>query len=68
MAIFYSKVDEQELQRNAENSLLHYGTSFYPEFITNATAQTITTASGHRMLDWTSGTRVDSLVERHSLI
>lgn len=55
MASLYSQVDIQELQRNAEESLLHYGPKFYPEIITHAFAQTITTASGHRMLDWTSG-------------
>ena len=55
MADIYSQVDVQELQRDAEDSLLHYGTKFYPEFIVNASGQTITTASGHRMLDWTSG-------------
>ena len=55
MAGLYSDVDEQELQRNADASLLYCGTSFYPAFITNAHGQTITTASGHRMLDWTSG-------------
>ncbi|KAK3720081.1 hypothetical protein LTR37_003904 [Vermiconidia calcicola] len=54
-ASLYSDVDEQELQRNAEASLLHYGTSFYPEMIVRASGQTITTSSGHQMLDWTSG-------------
>ena len=55
MTVLYENVDEQKLKRQAEGSLLHYGTSFYPEFIVNASGQTITTASGHRMLDWTSG-------------
>ena len=55
MAGLYTQVNVQELQRDAEDSLLHYGTKFYPEFIINASGQTITTASGHRMLDWTSG-------------
>ena len=55
MAGLYTQVNVQELQRDAEDSLLHYGTKFYPEFIINASGQTITTAYGHRMLDWTSG-------------
>jgi hypothetical protein len=64
MANLYAQVDEQKLRRDAENSLLHYGTNFYPEFITNASAQTITTASGHRMLDWTSGKRSKHRVQQ----
>ena len=55
MARLYESVNEQELQRKADATLLHYGTSFYPEFITNASERQIETASGHRMLDWTSG-------------
>lgn len=31
------------------------GTSFHPDIITNAEGQTLTTATGHQMLDWTSG-------------
>lgn len=48
-------INEKELQSQAEDCLLHYGTSFYPQIITHTTAQSIRTASGHRMLDWTSG-------------
>ncbi|KAK3722884.1 hypothetical protein LTR37_002029 [Vermiconidia calcicola] len=54
-ASLYSNVDEQEMQCHAEASLLHYGTSFYPKMIVKASGQTITTSSGHQMLDWTSG-------------
>lgn len=64
MASLYANVDEEKLRRDAENSLLHFGTTFYPEFITNASAQTITTASGHRMLDWTSGKRSKQLFQQ----
>ena len=66
MADLYAQVDVQELQRDAEDSLLHYGTKFYPDFIVNASGQTIATASGHRMLDWTSG-KVSPLVTMQSL-
>lgn len=55
MPRLYEDVDQQKLQRDADASLLHYGTSFYPEFITHASERTLTTASGHRILDWTSG-------------
>ena len=54
-AALYSDEDERELARQAEASLLHYGTSWFPEFIVNASGQSVTTASGHHMLDWTSG-------------
>ncbi|USW54721.1 Putative aminotransferase class-III, pyridoxal phosphate-dependent transferase, major [Septoria linicola] len=55
MAELYSNVDERQLQQDAEASLLHYGTSFHPSIIIKASGRTITTASGHTMLDWTSG-------------
>lgn len=51
----YSEMDTVDLSRKADQSLLHYGTRFFPELITGASNQHITTASGHRMLDWTSG-------------
>jgi 4-aminobutyrate aminotransferase-like enzyme len=55
MSTLYAHVDEKQLQQDAESSLLHYGTSFYPSMITSASGITITTASGHKLLDWTSG-------------
>ncbi|SMQ50908.1 unnamed protein product [Zymoseptoria tritici ST99CH_3D7] len=55
MAKLYQNVDSAQLQRDADDCLLTYGTDFHPEIITNAEGQSITTASGHRMLDWTSG-------------
>ncbi|KAF2101395.1 hypothetical protein NA57DRAFT_72838 [Rhizodiscina lignyota] len=51
----YSHINEEQLRKDAEASLLHYGTSFHPEIITHAKGIYIYTASGHRMLDWTSG-------------
>lgn len=51
----YAEVDTVKLQKDADSCLLHYGTSFHPEIITHAEGVYITTASGHRMLDWTSG-------------
>lgn len=51
----YAEVDTEQLQKDADSCLLHYGTSFHPEIITHAEGVYITTASGHRMLDWTSG-------------
>jgi 4-aminobutyrate aminotransferase-like enzyme len=54
-AALYSYEDERELARQAKESLLHYGTRWFPEFIIQASGQSVTTASGHTMLDWTSG-------------
>lgn len=55
MARLYENVDERELQEKADACLLHYSHAFHPDFITNTSERTMTTASGHRMLDWTSG-------------
>ncbi|KAK5166497.1 uncharacterized protein LTR77_008040 [Saxophila tyrrhenica] len=54
-ARIYRQDEQNELARQADASLLHYGTSWYPEVIVHASGQTVTTASGHSMLDWTSG-------------
>ncbi|KAF2739543.1 hypothetical protein EJ04DRAFT_457572 [Polyplosphaeria fusca] len=54
MANIYADVNEEQLQADA-SSLLSYGTKFYPDIITHAKGVYIYTATGHRMLDWTSG-------------
>ncbi|KAI7612104.1 hypothetical protein KC343_g11323, partial [Hortaea werneckii] len=51
----YSNIDSDQIQKQADTCLLHYGTAFHSEIITSASGQWLTTASGHRMLDWTSG-------------
>ncbi|KAI7537952.1 PLP-dependent transferase [Hortaea werneckii] len=51
----YNNIDSDQLLKQADTCLLHYGTAFHPEIITSASGQWLTTASGHRMLDWTSG-------------
>lgn len=55
MADLYAHVDETQLHEDASSSLLTYGTKFHPDIITHAKGIYIYTASGHRMLDWTSG-------------
>ncbi|OCL05924.1 2,2-dialkylglycine decarboxylase [Glonium stellatum] len=55
MTGLYSNIDAARLQADAESSLLNYGTKYHPEIITSAKEHYIYTASGHRMLDWTSG-------------
>ncbi|KAF2195043.1 PLP-dependent transferase [Zopfia rhizophila CBS 207.26] len=55
MADIYANIDESQLKTDIESSLLHYGTKFHADIITHAKGIYIYTASGHRMLDWTSG-------------
>jgi hypothetical protein len=47
----YQTVNAEQLQRDADNCLLTYGTSFYPEIITSTDGIYFETASGHRMMD-----------------
>jgi hypothetical protein len=47
----YDSVDAEQLQRDADNCLLTYGTAFYPEIITSTNGIHFETASGHRMMD-----------------
>jgi hypothetical protein len=47
----YQAVDTEQLQRDAEDCLLTYGTAFYPEAITSTSCIYFETASGHRMMD-----------------
>ena len=53
--ILYSDIDLESLQIDADSSLLNYGTTFNKEIITRAEDVFIYTASGRRILDWTSG-------------
>lgn len=46
---------QEDLHQQAQACLLHYGTPFHPEIITHTSAQSIRSASGRMMLDWTSG-------------
>lgn len=50
-----TKADIEQLHKDADSSLLRYGTSFYPDLITSAKGSYIYTSDGHGMLDWTSG-------------
>lgn len=51
----YSGIDEQELQRDAAACLANYGTKFESAIVTGTKGLYFYTASGHRVLDWTSG-------------
>ncbi|KAH7311685.1 pyridoxal phosphate-dependent transferase [Stachybotrys elegans] len=51
----YKGLDAQELKAKCDKHMLHYGSSFHKDVITGARGLYIYTASGHRILDWTSG-------------
>lgn len=55
MTDLYSNVDVAALQADADSCLLNFGTSFHPEIITGTKGLYLYTATGHKMLDWTSG-------------
>jgi hypothetical protein len=51
MSCPYDAIDPEQLQRDADDCLLTYGTAFYPEIITATDGIYFETASGHRMMD-----------------
>lgn len=51
----YDGVNAEQLQHDADQYLLSYGTSYHPEIITSADGIYIETHTGHRMMDFTSG-------------
>ncbi|KPM35551.1 2,2-dialkylglycine decarboxylase [Neonectria ditissima] len=51
----YSGVSQEEYQKKSEKYLLNYGTKFHKDVITGARGLFVYTASGHKVLDWTSG-------------
>jgi 4-aminobutyrate aminotransferase-like enzyme len=51
----YSNLDLEKLQEDADSSLLHFGTEFNKDIIVRAEDVFIYTATGRRILDWTSG-------------
>ncbi|KAF2477766.1 uncharacterized protein BDR25DRAFT_275140 [Lindgomyces ingoldianus] len=55
MADLYHSIDESQLRAEASSCLLTYGSKFHPNIISRAKGVYIYTASGHRILDWTSG-------------
>lgn len=55
MSRLYDNANIEQLQRDADDCLLTFGTAFHPEIITSADGIYVETASGHRMMDFTSG-------------
>ncbi|KAL1612584.1 hypothetical protein SLS60_000813 [Paraconiothyrium brasiliense] len=51
----YDSINVEQLQSYADEHLLAYGTSYYPEIITSAEGIYVETHTGHRMMDFTSG-------------
>lgn len=51
----YQDVDEEALREKTSKHLLYYGTSFNKDVICGAKGLYVYTASGHKILDWTSG-------------
>ncbi|KAF5130227.1 2,2-dialkylglycine decarboxylase [Metarhizium anisopliae] len=51
----YQNIDEKALVAKSKKHLLDYGTKFEPDVITGCRGLYIYTASGHKVLDWTSG-------------
>ncbi|OAQ73694.1 2,2-dialkylglycine decarboxylase [Pochonia chlamydosporia 170] len=51
----YQNVDEKELKAKSKKHLLDYGSKFEDDIITGSHGLYIYTASGHKVLDWTSG-------------
>lgn len=51
----YAESDEAELFGKANKHLLYSGSKFHKDVITAAEGMYIHTASGHKILDWTSG-------------
>ncbi|KAH8652349.1 pyridoxal phosphate-dependent transferase [Xylariales sp. PMI_506] len=51
----YQNVDEEDLREKTSKHLLYYGTSFQKDVICGAKGLYVYTASGHKVLDFTSG-------------
>ncbi|KAJ5463196.1 Pyridoxal phosphate-dependent transferasemajor regionsubdomain 2 [Penicillium sp. IBT 31633x] len=53
--ILYSDVDQEDLQTKASKYLLNYGTKFNKDVICGSKGLYVYSASGHKILDFTSG-------------
>lgn len=51
----YSNVNEEHLQAIASSCLANYGTKFEKDVVVGSKGLYVYTASGHKVLDWTSG-------------
>lgn len=62
----YDTANLEQLQRDADECLLTYGTAFHPEIITSTDGIYMETQSGHRMMDFTSVDAILILRDTHS--
>lgn len=62
----YDTLNIEQLQRDADECLLTYGTAFHPEIITSTDGIYMETQSGHRMMDFTSVSALRVLRDIHS--
>lgn len=51
----YENIDEGHMQDVGKNVLINYGTTFEKDIIVGSKGLYVYTASGHKVLDWTSG-------------
>jgi len=51
----YKNVDQKELQETADRCIANYGTKFEQDIMTGSKGLYVYTATGHKVLDWTSG-------------
>lgn len=51
----YNDINQDEYQEKSSKYLLNYGTKFHKDIIVGARGLYVYTASGHKVLDWTSG-------------
>lgn len=51
----YGQINEKELKENAEKCLINYGTKFEEDIMIGSEGLYVYTASGRKVLDWTSG-------------
>lgn len=55
VALDFKTYDEAELKKKASKHMLYCGSQFHPDVIIASVGHYLHTASGHKILDWTSG-------------
>lgn len=57
-----------KLERSAKENLIHYGVDAFPEIVESAKGCHVTTLSGRRILDFTSGQMCATIGHNHPAI
>lgn len=63
--VLYKNLDNDVLQKKTSQYFAHYDTKFPPNVICGATGLYAYTASGRKVLDWTSGEHSASTLASH---